>query len=69
MLRFRKTYNFWGQVAEHVLKSAVKNRAKQTQCRVNVFASQCADCQFESSVYKQVYDDMDNIWNGKIVTS
>ena len=34
----------------------VKDHAQQTQRRVNVFASQCADREFESSVYEYAYN-------------
>jgi spore coat protein CotF len=37
--------NFSGQTGERALKNIVKDHAQQTQQRVNVFASQCADCE------------------------
>ena len=69
MLKFGKAKNFCGQVGERVLKTVVKNHAQQTQRRVNVFASQCADRQFESSVYKYAYDDIQQSLTGTIINS
>jgi hypothetical protein len=68
MLQFGKAKNFCGQVGERVLKSVVKNHAQQTQRRVNVFADQCADRQFESTVLNYAYNDMENTMTGNVVT-
>jgi hypothetical protein len=38
----------------------VKDHAQQTQQQVNVFASQCADREYESTVYKHAYNDIKN---------
>ena len=65
--QFGKAKNFCGQVGERVLKTVVKNHAQQTQRRINVFASQCADRQFEASVYKYAYDDISHYVTGKYV--
>jgi len=43
MKQFGSANNFLGQIGERALKSMVKDHAQQTQRRVNVFASQCAD--------------------------
>ena len=40
------------------LKSIVKDHAQQTQHRVNVFAGQCADQEFESMVLEHAYNDI-----------
>jgi hypothetical protein len=69
MLQFGKAKKFCGQVGERVLKHVVKNHAQQTQRRVNVFATQCAERQFESAVYEYAYNDMDRMLNGIIVTT
>jgi hypothetical protein len=63
--QFGKAKNFCGQVGERVLKTVVKNHAQQTQRRINVFASQCADRQFEASIYKYAYEDMSESITGK----
>ena len=68
MQQFGKAKNFCGQVGERVLKSVVKNHAQQTQRRVNVFATQCADRQFESAVLNHAYIDMEHTMTGSIVT-
>jgi len=58
MKNFGKAKNFSGQVGERALKSIVKDHSTKTQRRVNVFATQCADRQFESFVYKYAYNDI-----------
>ena len=58
MKQFGCAQNFSGQVGERVLKTIVKNHAQQTQRRVNVFASQCADREFESQVYRYAYNNI-----------
>jgi len=58
MSKFGKAKNFSGQVGERVLKSIVKDHAQQTQRRVNVFASQCAQREFETFVLKYAYNDV-----------
>lgn len=58
MQNFGKAKNFSGQVGERVLKSIVKDHSKKTQRRVNVFASQCADREFESIVFEYAYNDI-----------
>lgn len=60
MRNFGKAKNFSGQVGERVLKSIVKDHAQQTQRRVNVFASQCAEREFESFVIQYAYNDISN---------
>jgi hypothetical protein len=69
MQQFGKAKNFCGQVGERVLKTVVKNHAQQTQRRVNVFASQCADRQFESSVFNYAYESMQQSLTGTFVTA
>jgi hypothetical protein len=68
MQQFGKAKNFCGQVGERVLKTVVKNHVQQTQQRVNVFASQCADRQFESAVLNYAYNDIENAMSGNAVT-
>ena len=63
--QFGKAKNFCGQVGERVLKTVVKNHAQQTQRRVNVFASQCADRQFEASIYHYAYADLQHLHFGR----
>lgn len=58
MKQFGCGKNFSGQTGERALKSIVKKHAQQTQRWVDVFASQCADQQFESSVYERAYNDI-----------
>ena len=58
MQNFGKAKNFSGQTGERVLKSIVKNHSKKTQRRVNVFASQCADREYESFVLEYAYNDI-----------
>ncbi len=58
MSKFGKAKNFSGQVGERVLKSIVKDHSQQTQRRVTVFASQCAQREFESFVHKYAYNDV-----------
>ena len=58
MKQFGSAKNFSGQVGERVLKTIVKNHAQQTQRRVNIFALQCADREYESQVYKYAYDNI-----------
>ena len=60
--RFGCAGNFSGQTGERALKSVVKDHAQQTQRRVNVFASQCADREFESSVYEYAYNDIKHLF-------
>jgi len=55
MKQFGSAKNFSGQVGERVLKSIVKNHAHQTQRRVNVFATQVAQREFETHVYRHAY--------------
>ncbi len=50
------------QTGEQALKSIVKDHTQQTQRRVNVFASQCADREFESSVYGHAYNDIKHLF-------
>ncbi len=51
MQQFGSSNTFSGQIGERALKSMVKDYAKQTQRQVNVFASQCADREYELTVY------------------
>jgi hypothetical protein len=51
MQQFGIANNFSGQIREHALKSMVKDHAQQTQRQVNVFESQCADREYELTVY------------------
>ncbi len=51
MQQFGSANNFSGQIGKRALKSMVKDHAQQTQRQVNVFASQCADREYESTVY------------------
>ncbi len=39
----------------------VKDHAQQTQRRVNVFASQCADREYESTMYNHAYNDVKHL--------
>ncbi len=58
MSKFGKAKNFSGQVGERVLKSIVKDHSQQTQRRVNLFASQCAQQEFETFVQKNAYNNL-----------
>ena len=58
MKQFGCAKNFSGQVGERVLKTIVKDHAQQTQRRVNSFASQCANREFEAFVYKYAYNNI-----------
>ena len=58
MQNFGKAKNFSGQTGERLLKSIVKNHSKKTQRRENVFASQCADREYESCVLDYAYNDI-----------
>jgi hypothetical protein len=58
MQNFGKAKNFSGQVGERVLKSIVKDHAKKTQRPPNVFASQCADREYESFVFEYAYNNL-----------
>jgi len=62
MQKFGSTNNFSGQIGERVLKSMVKDHAQKTQRQVNVFASQCADREYESTVSKHAYNDKTSSW-------
>ena len=53
---------FSGQIGERVLKIMVNDHAQQTQRQVNVFASQCADREYASTVYKHAYNDKTSSW-------
>ena len=61
MQNFGKAKNFSGQTGERILKRVVKNHSEQTQRRVNVFASQCAEREFESFVFKYAYNDIEDL--------
>lgn len=61
MQNFGKAKNFSGQTGERVLKRVVKNHSTQTQRRVNVFASQCAEREFESFVFNYAYNDIEDL--------
>ena len=61
MQQFGSANNFSGQIGERALKSMVKDHAQQTQRRVNVFASQCADREYESTVYNHAYNDIKHL--------
>ena len=39
----------------------VKDHAQQTQRRLNVFASQCADREYKSAVYGHAYNDITHL--------
>jgi hypothetical protein len=39
----------------------VKDHAQQTQQQVNVFTSQCADREYESTVYTHAYNDIKHL--------
>jgi hypothetical protein len=56
--KFGKAKNFSGQIGERLLKSIVKDHAKQTQRRVSAFASQCAEREFETQVYDFAFNDV-----------
>ena len=47
-----KGKNFSRQVGERVLKSIVKDHSQHMQQRVNAFATQCTQREFETFVYK-----------------
>jgi hypothetical protein len=61
MQNFGCANNFSGQIGERALKSMVKDHAQQTQRQINVFASQCADREYESTVYKHAFDDIKHL--------
>ena len=61
MKHFGKAKNFSGHVGERILKSIVKDHSTKTQRRANVFASQCADREFESFVFEYAYNDIAQI--------
>ena len=61
MQQFGSANNFSGQIGERALKSMVKDHAQQTQRQVNVFASQCADREYESTVYNHAYNDVKHL--------
>jgi hypothetical protein len=61
MRQFGSANNFSGQIGERALKSMVKDHTQQTQWQVNVFASQCADREYESTVYTHAYNDIKHI--------
>ncbi len=61
MQQFGSANNFTGQIGERALKSMAKDHAQQTQRQVNVFASQCADREYESTVYNHVYNDIKHL--------
>ena len=56
------TNSCFGQIGEHVLKKMVKDHSQKTQQQVNFFASQCADREYESTVYKHAYNDKTSSW-------
>ncbi len=64
MQQFGSANNFSGKMGERALKSMVKDHAQQTQRRVNVFSSQCADRQYESTVYTHAYNDIKHLLGG-----
>ncbi len=55
----------FGQIGERALKSLVKDHAQQTQQQVNVFASQCSDREYESTVYNHDYNDIKHLLGAK----
>ena len=61
MQQFGSANNFSGQIGGRALKSMVKDNAQQTQQQVNVFASQCADREYELAVYKHAYNDIKHL--------
>jgi hypothetical protein len=61
MQQFGSANNFSGKIGERALKCMVKDHAQQTQQRVNVFASQCADREYESTVYNHAYNDVKHL--------
>ena len=61
MQQFISANNFSGQIGERALKSIVKDHAQQTQRQVNVFASQCADREYESTVCNHAYNDVKHL--------
>ncbi len=61
MQQFGSANNFSGQIGERALKIMVKDHAQQTHRRVNVFASQCADREYESTVYNHAYNDIKHL--------
>ena len=69
MQQFGSANNFSGQIGERALKSMVKDHAQQTQRRVNVFASQCADREYESNVYTHAYNDIKHLLGGAETTN
>ena len=58
MLKFGKARNFSGQIGESVLKTIVKDPAKNTQRRPKVFAEQCALRRYETVVLNYAFDDI-----------
>ncbi len=61
MQQFGSANNCSGQIGDRALKSMVKDHAQQTQRQVNVFASQCADREYESTVYTHAYNDIKHL--------
>ena len=65
MQQFGSATNFSGQIEEFALKSMVKDHARQTQRQINVFASQCADREYESTVYNHAFNDIKHLLGAK----
>ncbi len=61
MQQFGSANNFPGQIGERALKSMVKDHAQQSQRRLNFFASQCADREYESTVITHAYNDIKHL--------
>jgi len=61
MQQFGIANNFSGQIGGRALKSMVKDHAQQTQRQVNVFASQCADREYESTVLNHANNDVKHL--------
>ena len=61
MQQFGSANNFSGRIGERALKSMVKDLAQQTQRQVNVFANQCADREYELSVFKHSFNDIKHL--------
>ena len=61
MQQFGSANNCLGKNGEHALKVMVKDHAQQTQQQVNVFASQCANREYEPAVYKHAYNDIKHL--------
>jgi hypothetical protein len=59
MIKFGSASNFCGQIGERALKSIVKDHAKQTQRRPDLFAQQCALRESETNLLIYVMSDID----------